>query len=103
MPDPTLVPDALLDAVALRFRLLGDPTRLRLLRALFGADELNVQAVADATGQSHANTSKHLRQLADAGVVGARRDGLNVYYRITDPTLRQLCALVCNAVDDSAA
>lgn len=102
MPALPLVPDGLLDAVALRFRLLGDPTRLRLLRALFDADERTVQETADATGQSHANTSKHLRLLAEAGVVGARRDGLHVHYRITDPTLRQVCALVCGQLGGDA-
>ncbi len=103
MPDPTLVPTDLLDAAAARFRLLGDPTRLRLLRALYSADELTVQDLADGTGQSHANTSKHLRHLAQAGVVEGRRDGLHVHYRITDPTLRQLCDLVCNALDHPPA
>lgn len=102
MPADALVPADLLDAAAARFRLLGDPTRLRLLRALYDADELPVQAVAEATGQSHANTSKHLRQLAEAGVVAGRRDGLHVYYRITDPTLRRLCDVVCDGLADRA-
>ena len=99
---PPLVPADLLDAAASRFRLLGDPTRLRLLRALHDADELAVQEIAAAAGQSHANTSKHLRQLAEAGVVEGRRDGLHVYYRITDPTLRRLCDLVCDALSGGA-
>ena len=100
MSDAPLVPVTLLDAAAARFRLLGDPTRLRLLRALYDADELTVQELADATGQSHANASKHLRQLAEAGVVAGRRDGLHVHYRITDPTLRRLCDLVCDALSE---
>lgn len=91
-----LVPPPLLDAAAARFRLLGDPTRLRLLHALHAADELTVQDLADATGQSHANASKHLRLLAEADVVHGRRDGLHVRYRIVDPTLRALCDLVCH-------
>ncbi|MGB3544804.1 ArsR/SmtB family transcription factor [Rubrivirga sp.] len=100
MADPSLVPTDLLEAAAARFRLLGDPTRLRLLRSLYGAEEMDVQSLADETGQSHANTSKHLRQLAQAGVVDGRRDGLHVYYRITDPTLQRLCDLVCDALED---
>ena len=101
MSETVLVPADLLDAAAARFRLLGDPTRLRLLRALYGADEMTVQELADAAGQSHANTSKHLRQLAEAGVVDGRRDGLHVHYRITDPTLQRLCDLVCDALGDT--
>ncbi len=101
MPEAPLVPAPLLDAAAARFRLLGDPTRLRILRALYDADEMTVQAVAAATGQSHANTSKHLRLLADDGVVEGRRDGLRVHYRIIDPTLRRICDLVCEALNDA--
>ncbi|WP_412061963.1 ArsR/SmtB family transcription factor [Rubrivirga sp. IMCC45206] len=100
MPDAPLVPPDLVDAAAARFRLLGDPTRLRVLRALYDVEERTVQELADDTGQSHANTSKHLRLLAEAGVVDGRRDGLHVRYRITDPTLRALCDLVCSAIDD---
>ena len=96
---PDLVPAPLLDAAAARFRLLGDPTRLRLLRALHQANELTVQALADATGQSVANASKHLRQLADADIVEGRKDGLHVHYRIIDPTLQRLCDLVCHQLD----
>ena len=103
MAEAPLVPAALLDAAAARFRLLGDPTRLRLLRALYDADELTVQDLAAATDQSHANTSKHLRLLAEDGVVEGRRDGLHVHYRIVDPTLRRLCDLVCEALDDVAS
>ncbi len=100
MPDAPLVPPDLVDAAAARFRLLGDPTRLRVLRALYDAEERTVQELAADTAQSHANTSKHLRLLAEAGVVEGRREGLHVRYRITDPTLRALCDLVCSAVDD---
>lgn len=99
MPEPPLVPSSLLDATAARFRLLGDPTRLRLLHALHAGHELTVQALADATGQSVANTSKHLRLLAEAGVVASRRDGLHVHYRILDPTLKPLCDLVCRQLN----
>ncbi len=100
MPDDPLVPSPLLDAAAARFRLLGDPTRLRLLRALHTVDEMTVQALAQATGQSQQNTSKHLRHLADAGVVAGRRDGMHVHYSITDPTLRALCDLVCQSIEE---
>ena len=100
MSDAPLVPPDLLAAAAARFRLLGDPTRLRVLRALYDADERTVQELAADTDQSHANTSKHLRLLAEAGVVEGRRDGLHVRYRITDPTLKALCDLVCSSLGD---
>lgn len=89
------VPDTYIDAAAARFRLLGEPVRLRLLNALLEQGEAPVQELADATGQSHQNTSKHLRVLAEGGVVDCRREGPYAFYRVTDPTIPGLCLLVC--------
>ena len=98
MADP-LIPPAALDEIAARFRLLGDPTRLRILSVLYTRGELSVQALAEASGQSHANVSKHLRHLAGEGFVGVRREGTFAYYRITDPTLAEVCAVMCRHVE----
>jgi DNA-binding transcriptional ArsR family regulator len=89
------VPASLLDDAAARFRLLGDPVRLRLLNELLERGEATVQDLAAATGHSHQNTSKHLRLLAEGGIVGARRDGVFSVYRVTDPSVPGLCLLVC--------
>ncbi len=92
----TLMPRHQLSEVAQRFRLLGDPVRLELLNFLHVHGELNVQALVEATGQSQANVSKHLRLLAEAGLVRRRKEGLYVFYRINDPSLPGLCLLVCS-------
>ncbi|MEM1053930.1 MAG: metalloregulator ArsR/SmtB family transcription factor [Bacteroidota bacterium] len=92
------VPDALLVDAAARFRLLGDPVRLRLLNVLLERGEATVQDLAEAVEQSHQNTSKHLRLLADAGLVGSRRDGVYSVYRVTDPSIPGLCLLVCGTL-----
>ena len=92
------VPDALLEDAATRFRLLGDPVRLRLLNVLLERGEATVQDLAEAAGQSHQNTSKHLRLLADADVVGSRREGVYSVYRVTDPAIPGLCLLVCGTL-----
>ena len=97
------VPDALLESAAARFRLLGDPVRLRLLNVLLERGETAVQDLADATGQSHQNTSKHLRKMAEGGLVGAVRDGAQQRYRVTDPSVPGLCLLVCSALREEAA
>lgn len=94
----TLVPTTILEQVARRFRLLGDPVRLQILNVLTTRSEANVQEIVEATGQSQANVSKHLRALADESLVGRRKDGVFVYYRVTDPTLNALCMLVCTRV-----
>ena len=96
------VPLPYLEAAAERFRLLGDPVRLHLLNVLLERGEAAVQDLAAATGQSHQNTSKHLRKLAEAGFVESRRDGLQAVYRVTDPSVPGLCMLVCEALRDRA-
>lgn len=92
------LPAALLADAAERFRLLGDPVRLHLLNVLLERGEVAVQDLAEATGQSHQNTSKHLRKLADGGLLGCRRDGLHALYRVTDPSVPGLCLLVCGTL-----
>lgn len=89
------VPPTYLEAAAARFRLLGDPVRLQILNTLLERSEAAVQELAEATGQSHQNTSKHLRALAEGGIVGSRREGAFAYYRVIDPSISGLCLLVC--------
>ena len=97
------VPDTLLETAAARFRLLGDPVRLRLLNLLLEWGDTAVQDLAEATGQSHQNTSKHLRKMAEGGLVGAVREGSQHRYRVTDPSVPGLCLLVCSALREEAA
>lgn len=92
------VPASFIEHAAERFRLLSDPSRLRLLNALDGSDELAVGELADAAGVSVSTTSRHLHQLERAGIVARRRQGTTIYYRVADPLLRQLCDLVCASV-----
>lgn len=98
----TVLPDSLVDEVARRFALLGDPTRLRVVRAIHDRGECSVQEVADASGTSVANASQHLARLRDNGVVQRRRVGKSVRYSIADPTIEALCATVCDSVRQRA-
>ena len=91
-----LVPQKLLDEAARRFKMLSEPVRLQLLNQLNTHGEMTVQELVDATGQSQANVSKHLGQLARSGCLARRKDGLYVHYRIKDPTISAMCVLVCS-------
>lgn len=91
------LPDELLDLMAEKFRMLGDSTRLAILRALM-AGERNVGQVVEGTGRGQANVSKHLKMLADAGLVARRKEGLQVFYRLDDPLVETLCKLVCETI-----
>ena len=97
VPAP-LIPDELLAAVARRFRYLGDPTRLRVLRELHTAGEASVGELARRSGVPLASVSQHLNRLAEGGLVERRRDGTSVIYAIADPTLERLCAIVCGTL-----
>jgi DNA-binding transcriptional ArsR family regulator len=92
------VPNTLIEQAAERFRLLADPTRLRLLNELDAADELPVGELAERAGVGLSNTSKHLHQLEREGLVAKRREGTTIHYRIADPSLRELCDLVCSGL-----
>ena len=72
------------------FKLLGDPTRARLLYALLEAGELCVCDLAAATSTAESTVSQALRMLRASGVVTGRRDGRNVYYRLSDGHVRML-------------
>lgn len=98
-----LLPASLIESVAERFRVLGDATRLSILRLLQDRGELNVGEICDALeNSSQANVSKHLRTLYEAGIVGRRREGTAAYYRIIDPSIHKLCDLVCGRLERQA-
>ncbi len=98
-----LIPRAQLQAVARRFQLLSDPVRLEILNLLHVHGEMTVQGLVEATGQSQANISKHLRLLREGGLVARRQEGVFAYYRIHDPMLAALCVLVCSQVSGITA
>jgi len=90
--------DEALVLIARRFALLSEPMRLRLLHTLF-TGERNVNALVEASGGTQANVSRHLQALADAGILARRKEGLQVFYSIADPSIFQLCELVCGSLE----
>ena len=79
-----------LNRVSAVFKLLGDPTRARLLYALLEAGELCVCDLAAATATAETTVSQALRLLRASGVVTGRREGRNVSYRPSDAHVRLL-------------
>lgn len=87
----------MLDELAERFKALAEPTRLSLLQALQEGE----QAVGDLvhrTGLTLANVSKQLQQLHSAGFVQRRKEGLFVYYRLSDEDVMMMCDLMCGRI-----
>ena len=104
LPHPLSEPLAQL--IAQRFRVLAEPTRIRLLDRL-REGEASVQELTEALGTSQQNVSKHLGVLAQAGMVDRRKDGNAARYRIADESVFALCEQVCGSLqrqlDDLAA
>jgi DNA-binding transcriptional ArsR family regulator len=98
MPLPRPVPDDLVELIARRFRVLGEPTRIKLLDRL-RAGEATVNDLAEALASSQQNVSKHLAVLAEVGILGRRKDGTHVYYRIVDESVFGLCEQVCGSLE----
>ncbi len=79
------------------FKVLSEVSRLQIVCALKSGAK-NVTEIIEITGLGQANVSKHLKMLAQAGVVSRRQEGVCVYYQIANPFLFELCDLVCNAL-----
>jgi DNA-binding transcriptional ArsR family regulator len=84
-------PAGQVEAVAARLRLLGDPTRLRILCAL-EQGESDVSCLAGLAGVGMPAVSQHLSKLRLAGVVHCRREGQRMVYELIDSTVRDLVA-----------
>ena len=80
---------------ALRFRALGDETRLRLLEILVDG-ERSVGDLIDQTGLGQSLVSHHLRTLRDAGLVVTRRDGRWIFYDIADGAIANVQNVLAN-------
>jgi len=91
------LPDDLIELIARRFRVLGDPTRIKLLDVL-REGEASVQELTDRIGTTQQNVSKHLGVLHQAGIVGRRKDGNYAYYSIVDEGVFALCEDVCGSL-----
>ncbi len=91
---PPPVSDEALELIASWFRVLSEPSRLRILRSL-EEGEKNITELVNATKLTQANVSRHVQSLVDAGMVGRRREGLTAVCFIADPSISELCATVC--------
>jgi ArsR family transcriptional regulator len=99
---PSALSDQALELIAARFKVLSEPTRLRLLIAL-ETGEKNVTELVEATGAAQANVSRQLQALSGSGLLGRRKEGLNVFYYIADPTIFDLCGHVCASLQKRIA
>ncbi|MGI0481129.1 ArsR/SmtB family transcription factor [Geminocystis sp. CENA526] len=91
------MPPSALGLVADFFKVLSESSRLNIVCCLRSGAK-NVSEIIEQTNLGQANVSKHLKMLAQAGIVTRSQKGINVYYHISNPFVFQLCDLVCSSL-----
>ncbi len=86
--------DPVLGMVAAYFAVLSEPSRLKIVHAICEG-ERNVNEIVAETAVAQTNVSRHLALMYRHGLVERRRDGNQVYYRLADETMPDLCRVVC--------
>ena len=89
--------DPVFEAVAAYFSMLSEPTRLRIVHAIC-EEEKSVSQIVEALGASQTNVSRHLGLMHRAGVLARRKEGNQVYYRVADRAIVDICRTVCNGI-----
>ena len=97
MDFPHPLPDPLVELIAERFRVIGEPMRIKLLDCL-REGPATVQELTVAIGATQPNVSKHLAVLHRAGILAREKDGIHVRYSIADESVFALCEQVCGGL-----
>jgi ArsR family transcriptional regulator len=87
---PIRISDETIGRMTAVFKLLADPSRLKIVLALAQDGELHVSALCDLLGQSQPAVSHHLTLMRMVGLVGFRRDGKHNYYHLASAHVRDL-------------
>jgi DNA-binding transcriptional ArsR family regulator len=85
------------------FKVLANDTRLRMLHALVSRGELCVGGLAEALGMKPQAVSNQLQRLLDRGILAARRQGNNIYYRVINACVTDLLDRGLCLVDDECS
>lgn len=88
---PASIPDDEVNLIVEVFRMLADPTRVRLLWALTGG-ELSVSELAEQVDKPAPSVSQHLAKLRMARLVRTRREGTTIFYSLENEHVSQLVA-----------
>lgn len=96
------LPEALVELIAERFKVLSEPIRIRILEQLRGGPR-TVQELVEAVGSSQQNVSKHLGLMRSLGIVVRHKEGSYARYEIGDETVLAMCDQVCGALQRRVA
>jgi len=90
-------PDEVFELAAEVFRVMSAPMRLKIISSLCQAEK-NVSELLSEIHTTQPNMSQHLNTLYHAGVLGKRREGVQIFYRIIDERVANLCRTVCTQI-----
>jgi ArsR family transcriptional regulator len=91
-------PDEVFEMAAELFQILSAPMRLKIVSCLRDGEQ-NVSYLLSKIDTTQPNMSQHLNTLYKGGVLGRRRDGVQILYRIVDERVAELCRAVCTQVE----
>ena len=89
--------DEVFELAAEIFRVMSAPIRLKIISSLCNGEK-NVSELLDEVDTTQPNMSQHLNTLYQAGVLGKRRNGVQIYYRIVNDRVATLCRAVCTQI-----
>jgi DNA-binding transcriptional ArsR family regulator len=89
--------DEVFDLAAEVFRVMAAPMRLKIISSLCNGEK-NVSQLLEEIETTQPNMSQHLNTLYKGGVLGKRRDGVQIYYRIINDRVVTLCRAVCTQI-----
>jgi ArsR family transcriptional regulator len=79
------------------FRVMSAPMRLKIISSLCHGEK-NVGELLEEISTTQPNMSQHLNTLYQAGVLGKRREGVQIYYRIVNDKVVTLCRAICTQI-----
>lgn len=86
--------DEMFVAAAEIFRVMSAPMRLKIINCLCDGEK-NVGQLLEEIDTTQPNMSQHLQTLYQTNILGKRREGVQIYYRIIDEKVVALCRAVC--------
>ena len=89
--------DQVFETAAELFRVMSAPTRLKIISSLCNGEK-NVGQLIQEIETTQPNMSQHLNMLYQNGVIGKRRDGVHIFYRIINDRVVTLCRAICTQI-----
>ena len=96
-PASVTEPDQVFELAAETFRVMSAPMRLKIISCLCNGEK-NVSQLLEEIDTTQPNMSQHLNTLYQSGVLGKRREGVQIYYRIVNDRVVTLCRAVCTQI-----